>query len=293
MRITVAALTHRRPQTLGVLLDAFTRVIPPAGIELRFLVVDNDAAASARAQVTAAATRLPLDYVVEPQPGVAAARNRALQVAVAGRADYLCFVDDDAYPAPDWLVALDACRRERPAVLTFGPVRFVPAPTTNPWRRFVGASIAARGRFLERYSARRARHGQTVTSGTGNWMGDVRWLADHGIGFDSSFAHGGEDAALREAVRARGGTFAFCPHAVVFESLPVERMTVRYQFDRGRAHGRQTARLGRRPHFVLVRHPLGRLLVGLLLTVIPLLGLASFALGIHQIGMAAGLSERR
>src|SRR5690606_28277127 len=124
--------------------------------------------------------------------------------------------------------------------LTFGPVRFIPDSTTSRWRRFVGMSVAARGRFLERYSARQARRGRIVTSGTGNWMGDVRWLVTHGVEFDTTFTAGGEDSALREAVRARGGRLAFCPHAFVYESLPVERMSVRYQFRRGRDHGRQT-----------------------------------------------------
>lgn len=293
--IVVAALTYRRPGSLRSLLDAFTRLATPAATDVRFLIVDNDAAGSAHPVVHEFSKPLAqrLDYIVEPVPGVAVARNRALRTAIESGADCLCFVDDDAYPADDWLCALDACRRSTGAVLVFGPVRFVPERTSMPWRRFVGASVAARGRFLERYSARKARKGQTVTSGTGNWMGDLRWIAAHSVEFDAAhFPFGGEDAAFREAVRAGGGELAFCPGAVVHESLPTDRMSVRYQFRRGREHGRQTARLGRRPHLVVLRHPLGRILIGAFLMIFPVLGLASFALGVHQLGMGVGESER-
>ncbi len=294
-KILVAALTFRRSDSLRSLLDAFTRLATPADTDVRFLIVDNDAAGSGRPVVDEFAVLLAhrLDYVVEPARGIAVARNRALRTATASDADFLCFVDDDAFPADDWLCALDACRRATDAVLVFGPVRFVPEWSPKAWRRFVGASVAARGRFLERHSKQRAREGRTVTSGTGNWMGDLRWIAAHSIEFDAArFPFGGEDAAFREAVRAVGGVLTFCPGALVHESLPTDRMSVRYQFQRGREHGRQTARLGRRPHLIFLRHPVGRILIGALLVAFPVLGLASFALGVHQLGMGVGELER-
>jgi Glycosyl transferase family 2. len=43
-------------------------------------------------------------YVIEPAPGISAARNRAL--SESGGDDLLAFIDDDEQPQDGWLVAL-------------------------------------------------------------------------------------------------------------------------------------------------------------------------------------------
>lgn len=292
--IQVTALTYRRPGTLARLLEAF-RTLELPDTPVRFLIVDNDPAASARATVEAAMTGFVgrrLDYVVETEAGIPAGRNRALQEAADADAELLCFVDDDAYPASSWLRELLACRRSSGATLLFGPVRYASPAGLSVARRLFAASLVARGRFIERYSTARARRGQIVTSGTGNWMGDVRWITRHGLRFDPArTAGGGEDAAFRERARALGAALAWCPNAIVHEPLPRGRVSVRYQFRRAVAHGRIAAQLPRRPRLVILRHPAGRIVAGIALMLVPVLGLASFSLGLHMVGMGIGASR--
>ncbi len=53
------------------------------------------------------ASSLTIDYVIEPQPGIAAARNAALD-RLPSDATHLVFVDDDEIVSPQWIRALCA-----------------------------------------------------------------------------------------------------------------------------------------------------------------------------------------
>lgn len=292
----VAALTYRRPATLRRLLEALLELELPEA-DVRFLIVDNDPAASARPLVESLVPRFTggrLEYVAEAEPGIPAARNRALREAIAGGGAALCFTDDDAFPEPGWLSHLDRCRRATGAALVFGPVRLVPPRVAGVARRLLARSIVARARFIERYATRQARHGRIVTSATSNWMGDLAWIEQRNLYFDERrSAGGGEDTAFCDEVAAHGGHLAWCERAVVHEHLPPERVSVRYQFRRSRANGINSLHLARRPRLVILRHPFGRIIAGLGLMVVPVLGIASFALGLHMLGMGVGMLQAR
>lgn len=294
--IYVAALTYQRPQLLRQLLEAFLELdLPQTGI--RFLVIDNDPAAGARATVAPFKPRFveaALDYVVEPEAGIPAARNRALDEAIAGGGTLLCFTDDDARPDREWLSALVSCQRENRAAMTFGPVRYVSrAPVSGWWRKCLAASITARGRFMERYAAREAGRGRVI-GGSGNSMIDLDWAGRHEIRFDTTMREsGGEDTAFREAVHASGGRLAWCERAIVYESLHPERISLRYQFWRARAHGMTFERYTRHRHKRVPGNPVGRMFAGIGLMIVPMLGAASFMLGLHLFGMGIGMLQAR
>jgi succinoglycan biosynthesis protein ExoM len=79
-------------------------------------------------------------YVVEPTPGIARARNAALEAAKSKHPDWIAFLDDDQIADRDWLVnATDILKRESadvlfPIVLYFD--NELPSPTTaHPIRR--------------------------------------------------------------------------------------------------------------------------------------------------------------
>lgn len=294
--IVVAALTYRRPESLRTLLDAFRALERPAA-SMRFLVVDNDPTASAKPVVDAwraTAPDIALDYVVEPVAGIPAARNRAIDAAVATGATLLCFTDDDARPETGWVRELFACHRAMASVLTFGPQRLEPVGVDGAWRRFLARSLVARARFMERYAARRARAGQVVLGATHNVMCELSWITRNGIRFDPSRTEGGgSDTAFREAVRAAGGRLGWCERAVVIERLPRERIGVRYQFRRARAHGITSAQVTRNTHRRPLHNATGRVAAGAMLMCVPVLGRASFTLGLHLLGMGVGMLDAR
>ncbi|RIJ54842.1 glycosyltransferase family 2 protein, partial [Clavibacter lycopersici] len=168
---------------------------------VRILVVDNDPEAGARAAVAAAAegaavpvAAVRISYVHEPEPGISAARNRALDESRAD--DLLVFIDDDERPTDGWLAALLGLQLSTGCAAVAGPVesRFEVEP--DAW-------IHA-GRFFER---RRPASGTVLeVAATNNILVDLRRIRDWGIRFDAGFgATGGEDTLFTRAIVSHGG----------------------------------------------------------------------------------------
>ncbi len=97
---TVAICTRERPDDLRRALAAVA-VLEGDGHEL--LVIDNAPSTDRTRRVVE--TFPQVRYVLEPEPGLNAARNRALREA---RREIVAFTDDDAAPEPEWLRGLVA-----------------------------------------------------------------------------------------------------------------------------------------------------------------------------------------
>jgi len=109
---TVAVCTRDRSDDLRRCLDALMR-LPDDGQEV--LVIDNAPATPAARRVVERYQRV--RYVLEPRPGLNAARNRALRES---RGDIVAFTDDDAAPDPAWLRALQRNFQDDQVVLVTG-----------------------------------------------------------------------------------------------------------------------------------------------------------------------------
>jgi len=294
--IVVAVLTFRRPDLLADFLECYTRIRLPADCQVQLLVVDNDAQASGLPTFTAWRDRLPAArYVVEPRTGIPVARNRALDEAVASGADALCFIDDDETPDRDWLERLVRAWRRSGAALVGGPVEVAPPPAgATRAQRLMNASLVARGRRKFRAVARAASRGGRFTVVTNNWLCDLRWLAPTGLRFDESLLMtGGSDTAFCRAATAAGCKKAWAPDAVVRETIPADRLTVRYQLWRAMSQSITHFRMKSEPRTTIqCAATLGiaavRATLGLVLLAVPVYGVASFALGIRSLGWAAG-----
>src|SRR5215203_6026996 len=103
-RVLIAVLTYRRPHDLDAALESLVAHLSSASTDADILVVDNSPEGGAKQQVALARARArrAIRYAHEPQPGIAAARNRALLEA---NADLLVFIDDDERPQAGWLDA--------------------------------------------------------------------------------------------------------------------------------------------------------------------------------------------
>ncbi|MGL4256399.1 MAG: glycosyltransferase family 2 protein, partial [Microbacterium sp.] len=100
MLVVVAIPTFKRPAALESALSSVTaqaRARTDGHTTVRVLVIDNDPLASARNVAEA----FDATYCVEPQPGIAAVRNRAIDEA--SDADAVIFIDDDEVPEDSWL----------------------------------------------------------------------------------------------------------------------------------------------------------------------------------------------
>ena len=116
--VTIGVLTYRRTDDLAALLPALVDQARQCRLPATVIVVDNDPDASASGLVATLDSHL-VRYVHEPQPGIAAARNRALDEA---ETDLLVFIDDDERPVPRWLdLMIETWQFHRPAAVV-GPV---------------------------------------------------------------------------------------------------------------------------------------------------------------------------
>lgn len=222
--------TFRRQRDLARLLDALPAVIDAAradGLlgEVAVIVVDNDSTASA--EQTARSSAMAVRYVVEPERGVVAVRNRALDEANGH--DIVVFIDDDETPADaHWLAHLLAARRDFEATVVAGPVRTVAEESLDPW-------IIAGGFFARAHRSGLITGHRITRAATNNLLLDLRFVEESGIRFDPRFGRtGGEDSLFTSQLHAAGAHMVWCAEAVVLDHLPVERRTRAHAVDRAR-----------------------------------------------------------
>ncbi len=215
----VGILTYRRSALLAALLPQVLMQVEelhawtqgPAGV----LVVDNDPEGSAR---DVCAPHAGVRYVLEPTPGIAAGRHRALHESAGW--DLLQFIDDDEEPAPAWLVTMVRtwCEHDRPTVVA-GSVRTRYLTPPSPW-------IIA-GRFFER---RQPATGTPLrVAASGNMLIDVREVRRLGVQFDRDLGlHGGSDTLFSQDVHRAGGRMIACREAAIYDLVPPEHSNRRW-----------------------------------------------------------------
>jgi succinoglycan biosynthesis protein ExoM len=236
-RVTIAVLTYRRPQHLAELLPALVAQAGEVAADVDILVVDNDPAGNARDVVLRAGA--PVRYAHEATPGIAAARNRALDEA---RSELLVFIDDDERPTPHWLARLLAVHARYRSVAVVGPVV---SRYDSPPSRWVAA-----GGFFDR---RRMPTGTPVrVAATNNLLLDLGWVRRNGLRFDSRFGlSGGSDDLFTRQLSARGGLMVWCDEAVVIDVVPASRVTRDWVLRRSYRIGNASSRVlldGTAPH---------------------------------------------
>lgn len=225
VKVDICIATYRRPRGLFRLLGSFTRLrLPDPAPELRILVVDNDAAGSARPVCEDARSwlELPLVYRVEKRRGIPQARNAALAEAL-GCADFAAFIDDDEVPSPHWLAELLRVQAETGADAVAGPCEPLFEPPVPRW--------VERGCFFDR--PRHATGERIDHAFTHNVLARTRALASLDALFDERMAlTGGSDGELFRRFAARGHAIVWADAAVVFEWVPRSRANARWILER-------------------------------------------------------------
>lgn len=294
--VVVAVLTFKRQQMLGELLERFADMLQPEDMRVTFVVVDNDAERSSREIVEAHGSSFKsLRYICEPHRGIPVARNRALDEALAINADVLCFIDDDECPNIDWLVNLVRCWRETDAGMVGGPVEIADAPeSAGAWQRFLNASLSARMRRKNRRSCIGFGRTGRCTILTNNWLCDLGWQRRTGIRFDENLlVSGGSDTAFFRDAKAAGVKAAWCSQAKVRETMSPDRLSLSYQFARGKAQSMTNFRIKNETISPLIvanaiATATARFFLGLFLLVVPVYGIASPVIAVRSIGWSVG-----
>ncbi|MET3811362.1 glycosyltransferase [Arthrobacter sp. UYEF3] len=230
-KLTVAVLTYKRPERLRRGLSVIVehvQALNMAGelcVHADVLVIDNDPAGSAQ-QVTEQRDPKLVHYVLEPEPGISAGRNRALDEA--SDADMLVFIDDDEEPEGQWLYPLIKTWQETGAAAVMGRVVSVFEKEPGPWIRA--------GEFFVR---RRMRTGTHIgVAAAGNLLLDVAQIRESGARFHRRFGlTGGEDTLFSRMLTRSGKQIVWCDESVAEDFVPADRINRKWVLARAWSHG--------------------------------------------------------
>ncbi|WP_416348851.1 glycosyltransferase family 2 protein [Microbacterium sp. STN6] len=222
--LVVAITTYRRPELLGPLLDLVAdNIRNETSLATSILVVDNDPDESAR---RVAEARRGVHYVTERVPGIAAARQRALDEAPKN--SVLIYLDDDVVPTSTWIRPLLEVWQDSGAAIVAGFVRYTFPQGTDPW--------IVHGGFIRRES--RPTGSRLSAAAAGNILVDVAAVRRFGVRFDASLGlSGGEDTLFTSQVTRAGGAIVWCQESIVDDAIPEARATRSFCVARAQAHG--------------------------------------------------------
>jgi succinoglycan biosynthesis protein ExoM len=218
---------------LSNLLGALEGLYVPDGFAIQVVVIDNDPAGSARATCDEVAERhaYPLHYAIEKRRGIPFARNAALSIALSN-SDFIAFIDDDETPEGDWL-------SELLRVLSFYKADVVTGPCLAQYQEPPPSWIVEGGfHELPRHPTGTLRH----VAFTHNALVRASVFESVDQFFDESMAlNGGDDEEFFSRIHDMGFQIVWADNAIVKESVPASRSTVRWLVRRGFRVGTSSA----------------------------------------------------
>lgn len=242
-RICIGTITRARPAMLQNLLRSYAEMHVPEGSVLHFVIVENNDRPTLHDIVERFRTQLPrwtVQYEIEPNLGIAFARNRVLECALVAGGDLLTFVDDDEVVNRDWLIQLVAERDASTLDIVGSPVRLAAPPCgVSIWKKMIwsGMDRANRHSLARTLRTRNMGKADKIRIATGSWMGNLAFFRRTNLRFDNQLGlAGGEDWGLWAEARQLGARTGWTPHAVAYETVPLERLSLRYLYRRNRDH---------------------------------------------------------
>jgi succinoglycan biosynthesis protein ExoM len=228
IHISVCICTFKRPHLLRRALEELERQQTEELFTYSVVVADNDRSQSAREFVAnyANTSALAITYCVEPEQNIALARNKALEHS---RGDYIAFIDDDEYPAKDWLCNLFKACRIYKVDGVLGPVR--------PYFEHEPPQWAIKGKFFDRPTYDTGRLMDWTETRTGNVLFEKKILGGIPEAFNPEFGTGSEDIDFFRRMIEKGHVFVWCNEAAVYELVPPSRSSIRYLLHRALIRG--------------------------------------------------------
>ena len=213
MHISVCVCTYQRPELLARLLCELNHQETGGAFTYSIVVADNDRFESAKAVVAefTANSNLRVTYCTEPRQNIALARNKAVENATG---DFLAFIDDDEFPARDWLLSLHtACLRYKVDGVV-GPVRRYFDEQPPQW--------ILKGKFYERPSYETGLLIDWTKGRTNNLLVKAQIIDEGTQPFRQEFRTG-EDQDFCRRMMEKGHVFIWNNEAIVYEVVPPKR----------------------------------------------------------------------
>jgi succinoglycan biosynthesis protein ExoM len=232
MNISLCIATYRRPERLAALLDD---LVKQQHLPNEIVVVDNDAAGSARAVVEGRrmlGAPFPIHYDIQPVKNISLTRNRTVELA---NGDWIAFIDDDERAPAAWLKRLAETVIRYGADGALGPVEPVVPAHAPAWIRH--------GRF---YDWARMKTGTVIPLNKlrfGNVLLHGALLRESPAPFDPNYGlTGGEDGDLLARMVQHGASIVWCDEAIVHEPVEATRLSLRWLLLRALRGGQDFAR---------------------------------------------------
>lgn len=242
MKITVAICTWNRCALLKETLEHVTRLVIPRGIEWELLVVNNNSTDSTEEVLTTFAARLPLRVVMEAEPGLSNARNRAVHEATG---DYILWTDDDVLVDERWMAAYCEAFVSWPEAAIFGGnIKPWFEGTPPEWLVRVWPQVASAyaSRDLGEQSMPLSR--EVLPFGANYAVRTCeqrRYLYDPHLGVRPDSVIGGEETTVIISMLVDGATGRWVPAARVRHYIPSTRQSLAYLRKYFRGYGEYCA----------------------------------------------------
>jgi succinoglycan biosynthesis protein ExoM len=218
--IAICIATYKRPSMLLNCIKAIIQIERPEKYNIIIIVVDNDENESAR-NIIESESLSKIDniyYTVEINRGIASARNRLLKEACKYDAEYIGFIDDDEFPDSKWLVNHLKAFNEYDADIVAGPV--IPTYETT-----ASEKIKIDIKHTTGYTLRNVAAGNVIFK---NLL-----VSTDNLQFDIYYNFiGGEDFDFFDRATKLGRRKVWCSEAIIYETIPEERRTIKYLFYR-------------------------------------------------------------
>jgi len=229
--ISVCVPTFRRNEMLKRLLRSLALQENGGLFKYSVVVVDNDAAGTARETVMQlmAESGLDITYFIEPEQNISLARNKALGNA---KGNYIAFIDDDEIPNNNWLMILYKACLELEADGIQGPVIPLFENKAPLW--------VIKGGFYKRPDYPTGMVIKWRQGRTGNLLLKRKLIEQKGIIFDPAFGSGGEDQDFFRRMIGKGYVFKYCREAVAYEYIPSIRWKRTFLLKRALLRGKVT-----------------------------------------------------
>ncbi len=269
--ITVVVCTRDRAENLRRLLESLTRLQVPPALRWDVLIIDNGGTDHTAEVIGSFAGRLALRRAVEPEPGIAAARNRGAALA---NGDYILWTDDDCEADPQWLAAYAAAIARYPrAALFAGRIAPVLEEPVTPWFRdhlpLLAWVVAERdfGAADLPLSAPEDRLPFCANAAV-RAAEQKRFAFDTALGLKPGSRMVGEEITCFRAMLAAGAEGYWVPAAKILHHIPTARQSTGYIAAYFNGHGAFDAHRsiagGAQPRLRVLRHYLPRLVFNFL-----------------------------
>ena len=205
--LAIGVITLKRPESLtrllaGIAAQTFEQTEKP---EITVVVVDNDAAGSARPVCDEAVKNgLKISYILEAKLGIPIARNRVLDG----------LPDNAELPCENWLESLILTQAGTSAAIVMGAIEAILPEGTPDWVKRGG--FFNRRRFIDR---------ATLTEGaTNNCLVMIGPIRNNGLRFDEKMRYsGGTDTLFFRQAAALDMSIVWSPAALVREIIKAKK----------------------------------------------------------------------